>query len=236
MRKIEENYILLVNNIKHKANNIRTELDSIIDAIPGEVEIDLISRTVLNSYFKPETEADLKEFEGYFSSFGELLNRTVIEEFTNVYSFIETSTYFVIKEMNKEQEYKNTYKIDKRFERKSDFYKMIKYIDRNIFKFNKSDYLKIDFIDKHIRTIRNDIMHNPYESRGDEIKKVILKDNKNVESRIRAVFSNFAENINSLYEVAEDFKSILLKIVPENGWELIIERNSKGCCRPPKLS
>ncbi|MDN8592720.1 hypothetical protein Q0V21_28780 [Paenibacillus sp. 11B] len=214
MRKIEENYTLLVNNIKYKANNFGTELDSILDVIPYEVEIDFESRTVLNTYFKAETEAELKEFEGYFFSFVEMLNRSLIEEYSNVYSFIETSAKIIIDEMNKEQEYKR-YKRDTRFVGKSELFKMIRFIDDNIFKFNTYDYITIDFIDDHIRKFRNNDQHNPYESLGNVITKAILKDNKNVDSKLRAVFSGYAENINSLYEVAENYKSILLKILSD---------------------
>ncbi|ANS75293.1 hypothetical protein AWM70_12320 [Paenibacillus yonginensis] len=216
MRKIEENYKLLLNNVQNKANNINTELDSILDVIPGEVEIDLVSRTVLNTYFIADNETDLKEFEGYFSSFGELLNRTLIEEYSNVYSFIETSTQLIIKEMNKEKEYKK-YKMANRLSKKSEFYKMINFIDDIIFKFSKDNYLIIDFIDEHIRPIRNDGMHKPYESIGNEIKKAILIDNTNVDSRLRSVYCYFVEEINSLYGVAEIFKLILLDIVLDKG-------------------
>ncbi|OME46943.1 hypothetical protein BSK59_28465 [Paenibacillus odorifer] len=217
MNKIEENYKLLVSYIKHKWNSISTELDSILDVMPDEFEIDIKSRTVLNTYFKPETETELKEFEGYFSSFGELLNRTLMEDYSNTYSFIESSTQLIIKEMNKELEYKRYKKLNQKFSNKSEFYKMIKFIDGNIYKFNESDHLTIGLIEKYIRKIRNDGVHKPYESIGNEIKNAILIDNNNVDQRLRAVHSLFVDNINSLYGVVEDYKSILLKIVPDKG-------------------
>ncbi|WP_438445877.1 hypothetical protein [Gorillibacterium sp. sgz5001074] len=212
MNKIEENFNVLVNIIKHKWNNISTEFDSIIDVMPDEVEIDIYSRTVLNTYFKPETESELKEFEGYFFSFGELLNRTLLEEYSNVYSYIESSTHLIIKEMNKELEYKR-YKTIPKLSKKSEFFKMIEFIDGNIYKFIESDHITINLIEKHIRKVRNDGLHTPYESIGNEIKNAILINNNNVDRRLREVYSLFLDNINSLYEVAEDYKNILLKIL-----------------------
>ncbi|WP_044478141.1 hypothetical protein [Paenibacillus antibioticophila] len=213
MDKIKENFKFLIDNIKRKWSNISTELESLLDVLPDEFEIDVFNRTVLNTYFKPDTEAELKEFEGYFSSFGEMLNKTLLEEYSNVYSFIESSTKLIIKETNKELEYKR-YKPSRKFSSKSEFYRMIKFIENNIYEFNQSEYTTIEVIEKYIRKIRNNAVHTNYDSIGDEVKSMILVDYTNVDQRLRTVYSIFADNINSLYQVAEDYKSILLKMAP----------------------
>jgi hypothetical protein len=187
-------------------------MDSITDVIPSEFEIDIKNRIILNTYFLPQSEVEYKQFEGYIVSFVELINKTLTEEYTHIYTFIETSTYFIIDESNMSKKF-NIYKKNNT-EKKSDFSKMIKFIDDNLYHFDQNDYLIINFIDKLIRKIRNDVVHKFYESKEREIISEILPDNKNVEQRLRGVYSYFLDNINCIYEVTHNYISIISKVLP----------------------
>ncbi|WP_281886600.1 hypothetical protein [Paenibacillus sp. YYML68] len=109
------------------------------------------------------------------------------------------------------------YKLSRKSSKQSEFDKMIKFIDVNIYKFNESDHQTIKLIEEHIRKTRNDGIHEPYESIGNEVKNAILINDNNVDGRLRVVYSLFEDNINALYKVAEDYKTILLKMLPDKG-------------------
>ncbi|MEC0090603.1 hypothetical protein [Paenibacillus macquariensis] len=209
MQTIENNYNLLLKNVKYKIEHLDSELDSITDVIPVEVEIDWGKSTVRNTYFIPESEEEYKEIEGYIISFIELLNKTLSEEYTHIYTFIESSTNFTIDELQMTRIYKK-YKKNNR-NNKSEFSCMINFIDGNIYKFDQNDYLLFDFIDSYIRESRNDVVHKFHKSKEKEIISEILPDNENVDGRLRTAYAYFLETINCLYEVAHYYKLIISK-------------------------
>ncbi|GAB6988732.1 hypothetical protein [Paenibacillus pini] len=211
MQTIENNNNLLLKNVKYKIEHLDSEFESLTHAIPYEVEINRENSSVRHTYFIPESEEEYKIIEGYIISFIELLNKTLAEEYIHIYTFIESSTKFTIDELQMTRSYMK-YKKNNR-NNKSEFSCMINFIDGNIYKFNQNDYLLFDFIDSVIRESRNDVAHKFHMSKEKEIISKILVNNENVDGRLRAMYYDFVDIINCLYEVAHFYRLIISKAI-----------------------
>lgn len=196
---------------KQKINKLNEDMDILIEILPGSAEIDFHNRTILNTYFEPDSEDERVEMINYIVKHINSIRINFQNIVSMVYSQMESFLGYTLKCINKESDYE-TYSKGRKgsiLQKKLDFI-----ISECGYTLTSSDNILITGINDPLRNARNDMMHNIYEVYSFIEAEKFVADGKNLDRKIEQLQYDYIAAVNSLDVILESFFALCNKVCP----------------------
>lgn len=196
-------------DMQHKFEYLNSQLEILIEILPGTVQLDASRRFILNTYFEAETEKEALEMINYIVEHINLLRINHNNIISMVYSQMEGILLHKVKQMNKIREYKDYI----REEKGSIFKKGIEFLlQEKQSNLSNTDQIIVDCIDDLLRKERNSMMHNMYEVFEYEDALELIADGSNLDRKLTEIQNAYIKKIHIVYDITKKFFGIIGEI------------------------
>ena len=191
-------------DVKHKLRSLTEEYEALGMLIPETAEIDFARGIIHSFHFEPKDETEKNESIYYIVNFLNLLKIYKVNIVTFAYAQIEALMKLKIKLTNKQTEFKKTLKAKNI--QNSKFNNMLNFLlSENNIVLNERQSKLIETIDRELRDMRNNDMHEIYDFFTVDDAITFLGDYKNLTPKLNNELNHFIEFTNIVIIIVFDF-------------------------------